>query len=140
MEIISEYHAEMAALFARVFLGLLFFFQGYDAVVKIGMRESVEAIRLPLQGKGIPDFMIVLGTWFNSYVELICGALLIFGLFQFASMYLLGITLLVASIGFGIHTALWDTKNVMPRLLLLIFLLAVPEHWHLFSIDTLLFR
>ncbi|MBK9284908.1 MAG: hypothetical protein IPM51_11425 [Sphingobacteriaceae bacterium] len=139
MEFFYQYHSEFAVLTARVFLGLLFFFQGYDAVIKIGMKQAVDAIRQPLYGKGIPDFFIVAGTWFNALTVFICGFLLIFGLFTIPCLFLLGASLIVASIGFGLHTALWDMKHVFPRLILLIFLLCVPVEWHLFSIDTLLF-
>jgi putative oxidoreductase len=132
----QTYHHEIAAvLIARVFLGLLFFVQGYDAVFKIKIKGVIDAIAEPLSNTGVPRFLILMGAWFTSFVELIAGFCLIVGFVKYYALYLLGIDLIVASIAFGLARPVWDLKFVFPRLALLLFLLIVPSQWDIFSID-----
>ena len=138
--ILDQYHSEIATLTARVFLGILFLTQGYDAVFRVGFRNVIETYRISFQDKGMPIFIIYLGTIFTLYTELICGFLLIPGLCIYPCLYLLGANVLVASLAFGITTPMWDTKHVFPRLLLVLFLLLIPGEWHLFSLDQVLFN
>jgi putative oxidoreductase len=138
MEIINQYHEVAAVFVARVLLGLLFFFQGYDAIFNIGMKNAVEAYKASFANKSIPQSLIVLGSWFTSYTELIGGTLLIVGLFKYAALYLLGANLIIAAVGFGLNEPMWSTKHVWPRLILLLLLLIVPQGWDLLSIDHLI--
>lgn len=140
MEYIGQHHEAVAVLIARILLGVLFFFQGYDAVFNIGMRRVIEAYQNSFSNKHIPSSLVVLASWFTSLTELICGLMLIFGLFQYIALYLLGINLIVAAIGFGLNEPMWDSKYVLPRLLLLLFLLCVPSSWGIISLDHLIFK
>lgn len=140
MELIEQYHYTSAITIARVFLGFLFLFQGYDAVVKIGMKTVINTYQERFIYKGIPQPFTSLAALFTSYTELICGGLLIFGLFEFIALYLLGLNLVIAGIGFGMNEPLWNMRNVFPRLTLLLFLAVTPLEWHSFSLDYLLFK
>jgi uncharacterized membrane protein YphA (DoxX/SURF4 family) len=132
----QTYHHEIAAvLIARVFLGLLFFFQGYDAVFKVKIKGVVEAIASPLSATGFPKILIICGAWYTSMVELIAGFFLIIGFVKYYALYLLGIDLIIASIAFGVTKPVWDMRFVFPRLALLLFLLIVPSQWDIFSVD-----
>lgn len=134
----TSHHEMTAVLIARVFLGLLFFFQGYDAVFRIKVRNVINAYADSFSGKGIPHFLTVAGAWFTSYAELIGGALLVLGFLQYPALWLLGTDLVIASIAFGIASPVWDLRFVFPRLALLLFLLCVPAGWNCFAIDELL--
>lgn len=138
MEIINQYHEEAAVFIARVFLGCLFFFQGYDAVFNIKIKNVIETYRVSFTNKGMPYFVIVLASWFTACTELVGGALLILGLFKYAALYSLGANMIIAALGFGMTTPMWDTRYVLPRLLLLLFLLVVPASWDFLSIDQLI--
>jgi uncharacterized membrane protein YphA (DoxX/SURF4 family) len=140
MDIINQYHYIIAAFIARVFLGCLFFFQGYDAVFNVKIRNIISTYENDFANNGIPRFMTVMASWFTSLSALTGGALLILGLFEYAALYLLSINLIVAAVGFGINTPVWDTRHVFPRLLLTIFLLALPQSWNTISLDHLLFK
>lgn len=135
MELINQYHYIAAAFIARVFLGCLFFFQGFDAVFAIRMRNVVSTFKNNFEGKPIPGFLLTLTAWFTSYTELIGGACLILGLFTYPALYLLGINLILAAVGFGMKDSLWDTRYVLPRLMLLLLLLSIPDSWNIFSLD-----
>ena len=140
MEFCNQYHQVAAVFIARVFLGFLFFFQGYDAVFKIKMKNVIETYQTTFHNMGIPNSLTAVASVFTSFSELVCGFLLIIGLFEYAALFLLGINLIIAVIGFGIDTPLWDTRFVLPRLLLLIFLLVVPSSWNTWSLDALIFK
>ncbi|MFI5164057.1 MAG: DoxX family membrane protein [Bacteroidia bacterium] len=135
MQTIFHHHEVAVALIARIFLGLLFFFQGFDAVFNIKIKGIVETIHQPLLDKGIPKFFISAGAWFTSYIELVGGFLLIIGFAKYYAMYLLGLDLLFAAIAFGIIKPMWDTQFVFPRLAILIFLLVIPSEWDVISVD-----
>ena len=138
MDTINLHHEAIAAFIARVFLGLLFFFQGYDAIFNVKVKYVIQAYENSFANKGIPRILTVCGAWFTSYVELIGGILLILGLFEYYALYFLGIDLIIASIGFGITTAMWDMRYVFPRLALLLFFFFFSTTWHLWSIDQLI--
>jgi len=124
-----------AAFIARVFLGVLFFLQGYDKVFRLGVKQVVQAVDTPLSERGVPKFMNTLGAYFTSYIELICGAFLILGFIKYYCLYLLGFDMLFAAIAFGIVEPVWDMKHIFPRLALLLFLLIIPSQWDVLSVD-----
>ncbi len=138
MEIIMDYHEAAAVFITRVFLGILFFFQGYDAVFNIKVRNIVSTYHTTFSNKGIPIFLIKAGTWFTSYTELIAGLFIIVGLFKYSALYLLGVNMIVASAAFSIAQPMWDMRFVFPRLALLVFLLATPSDWDTWTIDNLI--
>lgn len=134
--ILSIHVREMeAVLIVRVFLGLLFFLQGYDKIFRVKVKQVVETIHTPLAEHGVPQFFSVIGAYFTSYVELICGATLIIGFAKYWSLYLLGFDMLFAALTFGIVESMWDMKHIFPRLILLVFLLIVPSQWDVISVD-----
>jgi putative oxidoreductase len=135
MYTIFHNHEIAGAFLARVILGLLFFFQGIDAVFNIKINGVLQTIEEPLSKIGIPKFLIVTGAWFTCYIELIGGFLLIIGFAKYYAMYLLGLDLIIASIAFGIMKPMWDMQFVFPRLVLLIFLLVIPSEWDVLSVD-----
>lgn len=129
-------HTEMAAaLIARVFLGLLFMFQGYDAVFGMKPKGIIGAIAPALSAKGVPPVLINSGAYFTSYTELIGGLLLLIGFVKYYALYLLGFDLILAAFAFSLIKPMWDMTHVFPRLALLIFLLIMPANWDVFSID-----
>lgn len=122
----------------RVILGLLFFFQGYDKVVSVGMKGVIEAFKIELGGKKVPQFILVLCTYYSSFVEFLCGGLLVLGLFTDYSLYLLGINLILVVGAFSLIKPMWDMQFVLPRLLLLSILLWLPAESNQISVDHFL--
>lgn len=140
MEFITQYHYTAAVFIAQVLLGLLFFFQGYDAVVTVKIKNILLTYKSPFEKAGIPKFLTTIGVYYTSYSELIGGLLLAFGLFQYIALYMLALNIIVASIAFSINRPMWDMRFVMPRLSLLLFLLATPQSWHAWTLDNLFFN
>lgn len=130
------HHNEIyAALILRVFLGILFFAQGFDKVFKVKIKGVVQTFEHPVITNRIPRWMLVLSAYFTSYVELICGFMLIIGFVKYYALYLLGIDLLVVGIAFCIIEPMWDMRHVFPRMLLLLIALMIPYQWDVISVD-----
>jgi uncharacterized membrane protein YphA (DoxX/SURF4 family) len=79
-EILSLEH--FAALIPRLFLGMLFFFQGFDALFSVGLRQIGETYRNAFEEKGIPNFITSTGILFTTFTELFGGLLLILGIYR----------------------------------------------------------
>ncbi len=140
MDTLVQYHEIAAVTITRLFLGFLFFFQGYDAVLKIGLSKVQNTFRDGFAGKPIPLFLIDFASWYTSLSALIGGIFLTLGLFETLALFILGVNLLIAGIGFGITNPLWDVRNVFPRLILLLILLFTPAHWNQWTLDKLFFN
>ena len=119
----------------RVFLGILFFSQGYDKVFRVGVKRVIDTFDNPLENRKLPKWLIIFAGIYTSYVELIGGLLLALGFLTNFTLYFLGIDLLMVCIAFSLMKPMWDMQFVFPRLLLLVILLIVPIEWNVFSID-----
>ena len=137
-ELLSPEH--FAALIPRLFLGMLFFFQGFDALFTIGLKDIGETYRSAFAEKGIPNILTSAGILFTTLTELFGGLLLVFGIYRYYTLYILGANLLAATMAFSIVKPMWDTKHVFPRLAVLTFLMLLPTHWDIYSLDHLIFN
>ena len=132
----NEQNQIIAVLILRVFFGILIFMQGYDKVFRLGINRVVETFEYPLKSiHHLPEFLLVAGVFFTSYVELLGGFFLIIGFMKHFMLYLMGFDLIIAAIGFGIMNPMWDMKHVFPRFMLLIALLIMPSQWDVISLD-----
>ena len=134
---ISDINFAVALLTVRVIAGFLFFFQGYDKVFNIGMTEIRQTMKVSFGKKNVPDSIIALMAPFTSWIELLCGFLLIVGFFKYYAIYLLCINLIIVVFGLSFAKPMWENNHVFIRLLLLIILLAAPVEWDRFSLDYL---
>jgi putative oxidoreductase len=124
----------------RVILGILFFFQGYDKVFKVKVSGVNNVFRQELGNIQLPGFILSVAAWFTSYTELICGGLLIIGLFKSYALWILGIDLILVTAAFSLIKPVWDMNLVFPRLILLAILLYLPVELDIISIDHLLLK
>jgi uncharacterized membrane protein YphA (DoxX/SURF4 family) len=122
----------------RIILGSLFFFQAFDKLFRIGLTDSYLVFHDDCQDKKIPIWFMKLSIATSSYIELFAGFMLILGFFQNYAMLLLGIDLMMLTIGFGYLQGLWDMRHVFPRLVLLVLLYMIPEEQNLWSLDILI--
>jgi uncharacterized membrane protein YphA (DoxX/SURF4 family) len=126
--------------FIRVLLGLIFLMQGYGKVFTITVTKVYEMFFKAYEATFLPKWLIVSTAYYTSYVELICGFLLVIGLFRNYALYLLAVNLLIVSFGHGLLEPIWDLSHVMPRAVLLAALLLLPPQWDKWNIDSLLNR
>lgn len=135
---IMDYHYSILELVVRLFTGVLFFFQGYDKLFNIKLKNVAGAFDYEAQKEHVPRPFVKLMAWFTSVTELACGIMLILGLFKTIALSLLGLDLILVAFAFSVVEPMWDMKHVFPRLALVAALLAFPSGWEVFSIDHLL--
>jgi len=127
-----------AIFFARCLLGILFIFQGIDAVFNIGVGKVAMVYKQELGNIKLPNWLIYTGAYFTSFVQLFGGACLIVGIGTAAIYPLLAVDLLIACVGFSLINPMWDMRFVFPRLILLLLLMLLPMHSDLYSFDHFL--
>jgi len=129
-----------AVLFTRALLGVIFLMQGFGKVFVFTVPKLYGMFFNDFEKTFLPKWLIWATAYYTSYVELICGFLLIFGLFRKWSLCFLAIDLLIVSFGHGLLEPIWDLQHVIPRAILLIALLIFPSEWDKWNIDHLLFQ
>ena len=129
-----------AIFFSRALLGIIFMMQDYGKIFTYTVPKVYSMFFKDFEKTFIPKWLIWGTAYYTSYVEMICGFLLIIGLFRKYALYLLGIDLLVVSFGHGLLEPIWDLQHVMPRAILLITILLVPQQWDRWNVDRFLFR
>lgn len=129
------HHGPFIYFIARTALGILFFFQAYDKIFRLGLNSVYDEVRRGASEKGVPDGFSRMSVFISSYIELIGGALLIIGLFTLPVLYVFAFHLLMLFVAFGYLQGVWDLKHVFPRFLLLLILLLLPSLWNSFSVD-----
>ncbi|MBN4061910.1 MAG: hypothetical protein COA57_00415 [Flavobacteriales bacterium] len=122
----------------RMMLGLIFFMQGWGKVVTWGVDNVYEKFFAAYEETILPVFVVKFAAWHTSFGELICGFLLIIGLFRYVSYYILASILLIISFGHGLTSPIWDLQHVFFRTALLVPLLLLPKEWDKWSLDGLL--
>ncbi len=126
-----------AYLIARLFLGILFFVQGYDKVFRVKVHTVYSTMLPSFNRLNINPLLVKIMAYVTSYIEFIGGIMLIIGFFTKAALLLLGTDLLIVAIGLGMLTPMWDMQHAFPRLILLLILLILPDYWNVFSLDEL---
>jgi uncharacterized membrane protein YphA (DoxX/SURF4 family) len=128
----------IAVLLARLLLGILFIFQGYDKIFKVGVKGVIQVIQPSYRLIKVPRMLVIFVAYFTSYIEFFCGFLVFIGLFKFTALYLLGIDLLIVSFGLALIDPLPKMENVFPRFILILILLIIPREYDVFSLHRLL--
>ena len=130
-----------ALLFARLVLGLIFFMAGVWKVFELGPLEHARKYFLPYSDTFLPVWSLWAVGVAIPFVELLAGGLLIIGLRIREALIALGFVLAIVTFGHLLKEPLYEFHtHVIPRLALLLFILALPRDLDLFSIDYLLMR
>ena len=125
----------VAVLFARALLGIIFLMQGYGKIFTYTVPKVYGMFFKDFEKTFLPKWLIWGTAFYTSYVELICGFLLIIGLFRKYALCLLAADLLIVSFGHGLMEPIWDLQHVIPRAILLITILIVPAEWDRWNAD-----
>ena len=118
---------------------VIFVMQGYGKIFTLSVPKVYAMFFRDFEKTFLPNWLIWVTAYYTSYVELICGFLLIIGLFRRYALCLLALDLLVVSYGHGLMEPIWDLQHVIPRAFLLITILLIPGRWDRWNIDALLF-
>jgi len=129
-----------AIFFARVVLGLIFGMAGWGKVFRMGVTEHAHNYFIgPYATTWIPTWLLwTLGVGI-PFVELLAGWLVFLGLITRPALLALGAVLVIVTYGHLLKNYLYEFHtHVIPRLALLIFLLAMGPERDLLSFDHLL--
>ena len=130
-----------AILFARLVLGLIFFMAGVMKVFQLGPLEHARKYFLPFADTFLPIWSLWATGVAIPFIELIAGALVILGLRTRDALIALGSVLAIVTFGHLLHDALFNfSGHVIPRLVLLLFVLWSPREDDRFSVDHFLTR
>jgi len=131
-----------AILFARLILGLIFGMAGWGKVFKMGPAEHAHRYFVdPYVSSWIPGWLLWALGLSIPFIELIAGWLVFAGLFTREALIALGCVLAVVTYGHLLKNFLYEFHtHVIPRLVLLIFILAMPSGQDLLSVDHLFAR
>lgn len=125
-------------LLVRLILGILFFFQGYDKIFKLGINNVADAAITPVTEKifGRTFFKILILV--SSWTELVAGLMIAFGFQRDIGLLLLSADMLMTGLIFTLIKPMWDMQYYFPRLALLVLLMLMPEACDCYRIDSLL--
>lgn len=121
---------------ARVILGLLFFFQAYDKIIRIKLSNVYLEVSNGTYEKGIPGWFAKFSIFVSSYIELAGGLLLVAGLFTVPVLFVFLAHMVMLVTAFGYLQGVWDMKHVFPRMALMLFLLVIPQSWNRWALDA----
>lgn len=127
-----------AVLFARLVLGLIFFMAGVYKVFQLGPLNHARKWFLPYADTFLPVWSLWATGVTIPFIELIAGALVIFGFRTREALIALGFVLAVVTFGHLLKEPLYEFHtHVIPRLALLLFVFVIPRAADRFSIDYL---
>ena len=142
MRLLSIPDRAWAILFARLVLGLIFGMAGWGKVFRMGAVAHAHRYFVdPYASSWIPGWLLWALGLSIPFVELASGWLLFVGLFVRPALVALGCVLAIVTYGHLLKDFLYEFHtHVIPRLGLLLFILAMPRDQDVLSLDHLLRR
>ncbi len=125
-----------AIFFARAVLGLIFFMAGLYKVFQQGPVGHVHQWFLPYSDTFLPVWSLWAVGLSIPFVELVAGAMVLLGWHTRLALLALGFVLVTVTFGHLLKDPLYAFhEHVIPRLLLLLFVLAMPSEADHLSLD-----
>ncbi|MEO7966858.1 MAG: MauE/DoxX family redox-associated membrane protein [Gemmatimonadaceae bacterium] len=130
-----------ALVFARGTLGLIFFMAGVYKVFELGPAGHFRRFFLPFENTFLPMWSLWAVGVTIPFVELIGGALVLVGWRRREALVALGLVILTVTFGHLLKEPLYPFhEHVIPRLALILFVLAMPSADDSLSVDEILER
>lgn len=131
-----------AIFFARAILGFIFFMAGVWKVFELGPIEHARRLFIvPYADTFLPAWSLWATGTTIPFIELIAGALVLIGLRTREALVALGVVLVTVTFGHLLLRPLYEFHtHVIPRAMLLLFVLVMPRADDRFSIDHWLKR
>lgn len=128
-------------LFARLVLGLIFFMAGAWKLFRLGPLEHARKYFLPFSETFLPVWSLWAVGVAVPFIEFLAGGMVIIGLRTREALISLGFVLVIVTFGHLLQSPLYEFHtHVIPRLVLLLFVLVLPREDDRFSVDYLLKR
>ena len=131
-----------AIFFARVILGLIFGMAGWGKLFQMTAVGHAHRFFVdPYADTWIPTWLLWTLGFSIPYVEFAAGWFVVLGFLTRPALLALGAILVIVTYGHLLKDYLYEFHtHVIPRLLLLVFVLAMPRGDDVLSIDHLLHR
>jgi uncharacterized membrane protein YphA (DoxX/SURF4 family) len=124
----SKFTRTVGVLFLRVLTGILFFFQGYTKIFVWSVGGLYHNAFKSLEAK-LPTWVLWGTAYATSLIELICGLMVIFGVWRNRALFVLAGVIIIVSIGHGLESGIFDLQHIFPRAILIALLLILPDEW-----------
>lgn len=132
-----EYTRAVGWLLLRATAGILFFFQGYDKLFKVGIMNAAEAFDGSFHN-GIRSRPFLRGLLaLSSFVEMCGGVLLVLGLWRQVGAIFLGLDLIAVALVFSASNPMWDMQYYFPRFSMIVAILMLSPASDRFCLDAL---
>lgn len=140
MNRINNLNTSWALLFARGVLGFIFFMAGVYKVFQMGPFGHARKLFVePYADTFLPIWSLWAVGTIIPIIELVAGAFVILGFRTRDALISLGFVLVVVTFGHLLKEPFYEFHtHVIPRLVLLLFVLMVPHEEDRFSVDYLL--
>jgi len=127
-----------ALFFARVILGLMFFMAGWHKVFTMGALEHARQLFVePYAETFLPHWSLWATGVVIPFIELIAGGVLVFGWRVKPAAIALGCVLVIVTFGHSLADPFFTfNTHVLPRLLLLLFVLVLPREDDRLSLES----
>lgn len=135
----QEFNISLAIFLLRTVTGILFMFQGYDKIFNIKIDSVVKTFSESVKSSLIPGSLLRPMVYISSYIEMICGSLLMIGLFREYSLFFLSLDLIFVAFAFSSIKAMWDMHFYLPRIVFISALLLLPVESDRWCLDALIF-
>lgn len=135
----DEIHFILLEFSSRWLLAILFFFQAYDRIFRLGLKEATHIIYYQNTEQKLPLWLVELGVYLTAYIEFICAILLFIGLFRDMALYLLTIDMILVAFAFSYLKPMWDMKHFFPRFILIIIQLYLPSFCYAIGLEKLFY-
>ncbi|MDX1493623.1 MAG: hypothetical protein R3253_06175 [Longimicrobiales bacterium] len=124
-------------LLARLVLGLMFFQGALWRVFELGPAEHARRFFVaPYADSFLPEWALWTAGVAVPFAELVGGGLILLGLWRLTGLLLVGGVLVLVTFGHLVAEPIFAfNAHVMPRLILVLFLLVAPAKWDRFSVD-----
>ena len=134
-----ELHMDSIAIaLVRISLGVIFFFQAYDKIFTVGLKGFTDTVIQGMSKSKVPRAFIKVSSFISSYIELVGGILLIFGLFLPLIYFIMALNLVMVILSFSYMQPLWDMKHVFPRMAMLVFLMLMPLESDIYTLVSII--
>jgi len=133
-----DFNIALALFLLRTVTGVIFFFQGYDKIFNIKIKNVVATFQEPIDKTYIPNLLLKPFAWITSWAEVIGGLMLIFGLMVDFGLLILSVDMLLVAIAFSSIKPMWDMQYYFPRFIFLLLIMLLPAEWDQWKLDSFL--
>ncbi|HNS12211.1 MAG TPA: DoxX family protein [Bacteroidia bacterium] len=133
-----DFNIALALFLLRTVTGVIFFFQGYEKIFNIKIKNVVATFQEPIDKTYIPNLLLKPFAWITSWAEVIGGLMLIFGLMVDFALLILSVDMLLVAIAFSSIKPMWDMQYYFPRFIFLLLIMLLPAEWDQWKLDSFL--